>query len=745
MEFDQRFGSRRLATGCRAWLFGALCAMNAVAADSAQVDIVGPPGAGDFGVDVKVLPNGNIVVVDRYFEEESQLLTGAVHLYHPDGTLISTLKGNVADVQDASWIGSGGIIVLASGNFLVSSPGWWNGNKQNAGAVTWVSGTKGLSGTVSARNSLVGSTAYDAIGVIGNQSASGVVPLSNGNYVVASAYWKRAGSLGVGAATWCEGNSGCVGEVSDANSLIGTQQGDYVGSSGVTALRNGNYVVGSYDWNNGSISGAGAFTWGDGSVGVRGAVSSANSLVGTTSDEYLGNNITELANGHYVIASPSWDSGSSADLGAVRWCDGMRGCVGGMSIDNALTGSTPGDRVGSRVSALENGHYVVSSPAWDKPGIPNAGAVTWRDGNIPSIEAVSQFNSLTGSRLNNSLGQDSGFANRSIYAVTALSNGDYVVSDSTWSDLSRSRVGAVIWADGKAGRIGVITPEESLIGTTDEDQVGGGGVFALTNGNYVICSPRWNRGSLRDAGAVTWAAGSGGLQGEVSTVNSLTGSNDELLGTKGITALSNGNYVVSSRFGDASLGAVTWADGSAPLIGDVSSVNSLVGSTADDRVGGDGVMALANGNYLVLSALWDNGPIVNAGAATWGDGANGSSGFLTSANSLVGVTTGEALGTNPTVGLSSAIFSDGSYAVINQHWDHGQLADAGAVSLGSSISGVAGHINMANSVRGGATSGGRNLTTAYDAMRSRLVVGRPNENIVTLFTFSQSFFEDGFE
>src|SRR5205085_6514989 len=102
------------------------------------------------------LPNGNVVVVDAAFNHHA----GVVCLYSgATGTLISTLTGNAGDN-----VGSGGpgglnggapaVTVLADGNFVVSSARWHGG----AGAVTWGSGTTGVSGTVSAANSLVGST-----------------------------------------------------------------------------------------------------------------------------------------------------------------------------------------------------------------------------------------------------------------------------------------------------------------------------------------------------------------------------------------------------------------------------------------------------------------------------------------------------------------------------------------------------------------------------------------------------------
>jgi hypothetical protein len=64
----------------------------------------------------------------------------------------------------------------------------------------------------------------------------------------------------------------------------------------------------------------GAATWGSGTGGTNGAVSSANSLVGTTANENVGSNITALSNGNYVVASSQWNNGSTAaSAGAVTW------------------------------------------------------------------------------------------------------------------------------------------------------------------------------------------------------------------------------------------------------------------------------------------------------------------------------------------------------------------------------------------------------------------------------------------
>jgi len=108
--------------------------------------------------------------------------------------------------------------------------------------------------------------------------------------------------------------------VSAANSLVGISSNEEFGSLGVVDLSNGNYVVDSPGWNNGSATDAGAVTWESGTSGVSGTVSVANSLVGNRSNDDVGSGgVVALSNGNYVVDSPFWNNGSATDAGAVTW------------------------------------------------------------------------------------------------------------------------------------------------------------------------------------------------------------------------------------------------------------------------------------------------------------------------------------------------------------------------------------------------------------------------------------------
>ena len=64
-----------------------------------QIEIAGPAGSEQFGQKVVVLPSGNIVVTDPFYDAPGPIPdVGAVYLYNgATGTLISMLTGSAAD------------------------------------------------------------------------------------------------------------------------------------------------------------------------------------------------------------------------------------------------------------------------------------------------------------------------------------------------------------------------------------------------------------------------------------------------------------------------------------------------------------------------------------------------------------------------------------------------------------------------------------------------------------------------
>ena len=704
-----------------------------------QLDISGPAGSTAFGKTVTVLPNGNIVVTDPAFTAPTVGAPsgiGAVYLYSPAGALISTLKGT----QTNDSVGSEGITVLKNGNFVIHSPDWDSGGVIDAGAVTWASGTLGISTTVGFANSVIGSSANDSVGQFK------AVALTNGNYVLPCPLWDLGLNQDAGAVAWSNGSTGRVGQLLPSNALVGTQMNDRVGlrvnnlsnSSGVVALSNGNYVVASSFWRNGLTAKTGAITWGNGSAITAGELSNANSLVGTHDGDGLGGsngaigghvgNVFALSNGNYVITSPEWNNG----FGAVSWANGNTGLTGNVSNSNALIGKS-GDFVGSGgITELSTGRYVISSPLWSTATVSKVGAVTWIGLGGTLANVVTAANSLVGAKSGDQVGTK----------VVALSNGHFVVASPLW-DGTASNTGAVTWVNGNTGFIGAVAAGNSLVGTSPEDKVGEY-LSPLSNGNYVITSPRWDKGALQNVGAVTLGLALG-TTGTVSALNSLTGnSNNDNIGEsvkgEGATPLSNGNFVVASPFWDNGLltnvGAATWVDGNTGPFSVISPANSLVGSDVGDQVGRQ-VQALSDGNYVVNSPIWNPSSI---GAVTWANGASGRVGPVTAGNSLVGSLNADRVGFG-----GSSVVSNGGYIVLSPVLDAaGGVIDTGAVTLVRS-GGVSGLVNGNNSVRGTAASGGQNLVFDYDAVRANLVVGRPDSNILSIFNLPDAYLVDGFE
>ncbi|MDP3840811.1 MAG: filamentous hemagglutinin N-terminal domain-containing protein, partial [Methylococcales bacterium] len=675
-------------------------AANAGVANYALLDPRAAAGNG-FGANTTLLTYGNMVVSSP-FDDFAATNAGAVYLFNTTtGALLSALTGSGAN--DNIGFGLDGITALSNGHYLVNSVNWDNGAIINTGAVTWGNGNTGISGIVSASNSLVGSTANDTVGNLG------ITALQNGNYVVKSPVWDNGAIVNAGAATFGNGAMGTVGAVSASNSLVGVSTADNVGNA-VTALSsnnylvsNSNYVVSSSNWSNGAIQNVGAATFGDGTVGITGIITATNSLIGAIAGDTVSNSgITALSNGNYVVGSSNWDNGAIQNVGAATFANGLTGLSGIVTATNSLTGSSVNDFVSNwGVTALTNGHYVVRSGSWANGVILSVGAVTWGNGNTGISGAISAANSLIGSTAGDAVG--GGFG-----VVTALSNGNYVVGSPNWSNGGVLFTGAATWGNGATGISGTINAANSLIGTGINDFVSSSGITALNNGNYVVGSANWSNGALLNAGAATWGNGSTGIIGTISGINSLIGSAaGDAVSSGGITALipSNpyssrtGNYVVSSPNWNngtiASVGAATWGNGDMGISGIISSTNSLTGSTAFDRVSCAGITPLNDrlsfmfhafkrtGNYVVSSTNWNNGGNANVGAATWGDGNTGITGIVSTTNSLTGSVAGDFSGALPNKEINYGVVDlhNNNYALHSGSWDNAGLVDAGQVRI----------------------------------------------------------------
>lgn len=693
-----------------------------------QVDLPMPTGLpiGYFGSSVTVLPNGNIVVTaSQYSEETGPRAIGAAFLFSPSGRMISKITGT----EEFSYVGSGGVRVLANGNYVICSPFWRYGYNY-AGAVTWGDKDHGVSGVISASNSLIGTGYNDRIGERSGEDEGGVYALKNGNYVVCSPSWND----NAGAVTWGNGTTGSKGIVSYSNSMIGATSGARVGNE-MIELTNGNYAFSGLATKNSSGVYTGSITWASGTTGRSGVISESNSLMGEYENEGVGNSgsskigVVPLANGNYVVLTRFWNGGR----GAVTWANGATGFSGRISATNSLIGSTPGDNVGSvnengdnsnygNVMALTNGHYVVTAPGWQTNGVIGLGAIVWGNGNSGIVGEISSMNAVVGASKLDKLGSG---------GIVAIQNGKYVVSSPTFQNGS-SNVGAVTMFDGNGPATGPLPIENSLLCDLSFGEAGGR-VFALANGNYAVENPLWTDPVSGKNGAVTWCDGNGTGAGMITAENSLIGTRLYRTPTR-IQPLANGSYVVTTQgwhSGDNIIrGAVTWCDGGRPTVGVVSPEISLVGSTAGD-LNGATVTPLTNGHYVVSAPLWDRGSLTDAGAVTWGDGTQGASGIISPSNSLIGTTAYDAVGATrvtPTV--------DGNYMVRSDDHMNGTGVTRGASTLGKGNGGTIGPVTPDNSVLGTRSPFfGEGRKEAYDVDRMCMIAGRPLNDRITVFSY----------
>ncbi len=712
------------------WLSG-LCLGLGCAIASAQQIVVPAPDAGNtrFGAQIVVLPSGNYVVHDPEWSAAAGVESvGAIYLYSADGVLLSRLTGESANDR----IGSGGIVVLPSGDFVVHSPDWNFNGQAAVGAVTWGDAQTGFgaSATIDATNSLIGTTAGDRVGDVP------IIVLDNGSFVVPSGDWDNPGvAVDAGAATWCAADGSTVGSVSPTNSLVGTSAGDHVGGPtvvgkpGVVALRSGHYVVISSSWDNGLLQDVGAVTWARNDGTVKGPVTAAISLTGTRGGDYVATDVLPLSNGHYVVQSYLWDSAAAPNVGAVTWADGTVPTVGVVSAINSLTGTQDGDRIGYLAAALTNGHYVIASPLWNDGAIADVGAVTWCSGDGPTQDVVDAGNSLVGSHTDDTVGQFSTIGIPPL-GVIPLAQGDYVVASPAWDNGALSDVGAATWGSGSGGTVGTISAQNSLIGAASDDAIAQY-IVALEDGNYVVASPYWSQ----SRGAATFGAGQSGVSGVVSAENSLVGaSQDDFVTAYGVYELADSSYAVpSAQWSGASpfLGAITRGDAGVGVVGEVSALNSIIGPRANDAIGSRGLVPLPDGGFLVESALSTGTGAITRYAAQPAP----MTGTLSLTQSLVGAPA-DRIGTP-----GASVQSDGAVVLQSRNATSDKL---GAITLFDAADPFIGLLFEPDTVRSSVADGGPLMTYGYLPTSKTLLVGDPLGNRLVRLQAAR-ILRDGFE
>ena len=413
--------------------------------------LVGTTQSDFVGFDIVGLSATSYVAASHYWALNPSITqVGAVTYCGSACTGPVTPSNSVVGSSQNDFVGELGVTPLVNGNYVIASPRW----SFERGAVTFCSPGVFTSGAVSTQNSLVGtlrntSSPQDRVG------DRYVIALANGNYVVNSFRWSRSR----GASTLGNGVTGITGEITSANSLIGTVQNTAVGFTAM-ALPNGNYVV---------FGGADGYTFCHGDTGCRGPVAASESLSGTEQSDATGAVVFQglrlLPSGNYVVVNSGWNGGR----GAVTWGSAATGIDGPVSEQNSLVGSIAGDKIGEEgLAILPNGDYVVSSPSWNG----GKGAVTVRRGDVSVGEIVSPLNSFVGNQAGDAVGRNFdnvGFGG----GVTALADNGIIIHSSFYNNGTERRVGAVSAFRQGTPVTGAVSPSNSVIGTYYQVPYGG--------------------------------------------------------------------------------------------------------------------------------------------------------------------------------------------------------------------------------------------------------------------------------
>jgi hypothetical protein len=100
---------------------------------------------------------------------------------------------------------------------------------------------------------------------------------------------------------------------------------------------------------------------------------------------------------------------------------------------------------------------------------------------------------------------------------------------------------------------------------------GGATQFSVSRNGYVAGMAYWDNAGISDAGAVTWGSARGGLTGPISAVNSLVGDSPNQNVGGWVTRIGEGVYALQNQTG------LTLAHDNMPLSGVPNSENTAFG------------------------------------------------------------------------------------------------------------------------------------------------------------------------
>lgn len=571
------------------------------------------PAAGHrFGLQLSELVNGNLVVgasTDSTVATEA----GAVHIYDPAGVLINSFRGSEAEqevgsrllplqngnlvanagafgrfggVQSASSVsllsgdtaaeiqtlggddssdrfGNGGIIELEgsnAGNFVILSNSDDSDNFVNAGSIVLVNGVSGETIT-----RIEGDDPGDSFG---REAAA----LSNGNFIVVNFFDMVNGLDNAGSVILVDGASG-----DEIARVEGEAVNEFVGSR-FAVLPSGDVVVGIRS-RDGAVADEGLVLLIN---GVTGAVIAEirGGDVGATS---LGNTLTALDNGNFVVGASNSDSAGLIDNGFIGLFDGTG------SLLASIVGDDDDDSFGQNIVALENGRFLAGNPGDDVEGLVDAGSVSFFDSS--GVEVAR----LAGEADGEMLGTD-----ENIFALP-LANGNVVIESFFATGNGVPFAGRLVLVDGAT------FTEIASVEYDNEFDLDQAEVTTLANGNFVVVSIGDDVNGIEDAGSLRLVDGATG-EIVLEVVGDAAFGIDFVL----IESLASDHFVFTNANEDvagvSNAGVVRVLDAATG-----ETVETFQGDQENDRLGSS-LFALDSGGFLLGSPGDDLNGLVDSGS-----------------------------------------------------------------------------------------------------------------------------------
>jgi len=475
------------------------------------------------------------------------------------------------------------VLILNNGNVVVTEPGHSGGFASRLGAIHLYDP---LMQSVIASH--YGPKPEDQFG------SSGIVQLTNGNFVVLTPMADEDALVDAGSITLINGETGgIIG--TPLQGLSGEQYG--LKSEHVVALANDNFVVIAPSVDEAGITKAGKVMLVDGNTGAL----IGTPLVGDQAYDRLGyDGVTALNNGNYVINSRDDSHNSLAKAGSVTLVDGLTGAMIGTPLygDVAFDSRRQESRDGNQIFALKNSNFVLLSPFDNADSVTDSGSFMLVNGAsgkmIGSMTKGDQTNDLLNAQ------------------VIVSGNNFAVIAPFDDMGTTRANAGSSTLVNGANGSV-----INKVYGEDVDDRFGFSGATFLETGNFVVLSSLDKDGPNIDEGSATLMNGSTGKV--IGTP--LRGGDQDLFGNGGAVALPNGHYVVISTEASNGMvdkaGSITLVNGfNGSVIGDV-----IRGDKDRDQLGLDGVVALGNNNFVVLSSNDDHIENVSANIMATSDNA----------------------------------------------------------------------------------------------------------------------------